>query len=137
MKDMSTETDKLIHRELTYKLIGISMEVHRILGYGLAEIVYKDAMEYELKQKKIPYEREVKYEVEYKGIILPHYYFADFVINNEVILEVKAQAGIHEEAVPQVINYLAISKLPVGLLVNFGEGSLKYKRLAFTRKKAA
>jgi GxxExxY protein len=135
MKDETT--DKLIHRDLTYKLIGISMEVHRILGYGFAENVYKDAIEDELNRNNIPYEREVKYEVEYKGKILPHYYYADFVINNEVIIEVKAQVGVHEECIPQVINYLAISKIPVGLIVNFGEGSLKYKRLAFTRKKAA
>lgn len=137
MENTTIEKEPFVHGDLTYKLIGIGMEIHRILGYGLAEVVYKDAFEYELKQQHIPYEREVKYEVVYKGIVLPHYYFADFVINNEVILEAKAQAGIHEQAVPQVINYLAISKLPVGLLLNFGEGSLRYKRLAFTRKKAA
>jgi GxxExxY protein len=113
------------------------MEVHRILGYGLAEIVYKDALEHEFRLNNIPYDREKKYEVEYKGIILPHSYNADFVINNEVILEVKAQVGIHEECVPQVVNYLAISKIPIGLILNFGEGSLRHKRLAFTRKKAA
>lgn len=134
---MSFDKEQYEHQGLTYKLIGIGMEVHRILGYGLKEVVYKDAIEYELKQKKIPYEREVKYVVEYKGIILPHHYFADFVVNNEVILEAKAQVGIHEECVPQVINYLAISKLGVGLILNFGEGSLRYKRVAFSRRKAA
>jgi GxxExxY protein len=57
--------------------------------------------------------------------------------NNEIILEVKAQVGIHEECVPQVVNYLAITKIPIGLILNFGEGSLRHKRLAFTRKKSA
>ena len=134
---MNFDRDNYEHQELTYKLIGISMEVHRILGYGLAEIVYKDALEYELQQHNIPYEREVKYEVIYKGVVLPHHYYADFVVNNEVIIEAKAQEGIHEECMPQVINYLAISKLRVGLIVNFGEGSLRYKRVAFSRRKAA
>jgi GxxExxY protein len=64
----------------SYQIIGICMEVHRILGKGLLEIVYKDAIEYEFNNKKIPYEREKKYAVEYKGIILPHYFFADFVV---------------------------------------------------------
>ena len=89
------------------------MEVHRILGKGLLEIVYKDAIEYEVKKKKIPYEREKKYEVEYKGIILPHYFFADFVLYDKIILEVKAQKGIVNEHYAWLINYLAISKCPL------------------------
>lgn len=105
------------------------MEVHRILGSGLLEIVYKDAIEYELKSRKIKFEREKKYEVEYKEIILPHHFYADFVINNKIILEIKAQTGVANEHYAQVINYLAISKCKVGLIVNFGEKSLVYKRV--------
>ena len=81
----------------SYQIIGICMEVHRILGKGLLEIVYKDAIEYEFKTKEIPYEREKKYEVEYKGIFLPHYFFADFVVFDKIILEIKAQKGIVDE----------------------------------------
>lgn len=117
----------------TYKLIGIAMEVHRHLGYGFSEVVYKDALTEEFNRNKISFEREKKYEIEYRGIILPHYYFADFVIENKIILEIKAQAGIHEEAVPQVLNYLAASKLGIGLILNFGEGSLRYKRVALSK----
>ena len=105
------------------------MEVHRILGRGLLEIVYKDAIEYEFNRKEIPYEREKKYEVEYKGLILPHYFFADFVVFDKIILEIKAQKGIVEEHYRWVINYLAISKCPLGLIVNFGENSLVTKRV--------
>jgi GxxExxY protein len=119
----------------TYQLIGVAMEVHRYLGYGFNEVVYKDALEEEFNRRNISYEREKKYMVEYKGVILPHYYIADFVIDSKIILEVKAQVGVHEDAVSQVINYLAASKLKVGLIVNFGEGSLKYKRVAFSRDK--
>ena len=113
----------------SYQLIGICMEVHRIFGKGLLEIVYKDAIEYEFKKREIKYEREKKYEVEYKGVILPHYFFADFVVFDKVILEVKAQDGIVDEHYKWVINYLGISKCPLGLIVNFGENSLVTKRV--------
>jgi GxxExxY protein len=113
----------------SYQVIGVCMEVHRILGKGLLEIVYKDAIEYEFKRKGIQYEREKKYEVEYKGVVLPHYFFADFVVFDKVILEVKAQKGIVDEHYNWTINYLAISKCPLGLIVNFGENSLVTKRV--------
>jgi GxxExxY protein len=113
----------------SYQIIGICMEVHRILGKGLLEIVYKDAIEYELRNKEIPYEREKKYDVEYKGIILPHHFYADFVLFDQIILEVKAQKGIVEDHVSWVLNYLAISKCPLALIINFGEDSLITKRL--------
>ena len=113
----------------SYQIIGICMEVHRILGKGLLEIVYKDAIEYELTNKKIPYEREKKYTVEYKGIILPHYFMADFVIFNKIILEVKSQKKIMDEHYSWVINYLKLSKCSLGLIINFGENSLVAKRV--------
>ena len=112
-----------------YEMIGICMEVHRILGKGLLEIVYKDAIEHELNLRKIHYEREKKYEVNYKGHILPHCFFADFVVYGKILLEVKAQKGIIDEHYRWVINYLALSKCPLGLIINFGEESLKYKML--------
>ena len=121
--------DKYPLQEESFEIIGLCMEVHKILGKGLSEVVYKDAIEFELKSKNIPFERERKYEIEYKGAILPHYYFADFVINDKIILEVKAQEGVLEDHYQQVINYLAVSKLKLGLLINFGENSLKFKRV--------
>ncbi|MFA6923568.1 MAG: GxxExxY protein [Bacteroidales bacterium] len=116
-------------QEESYQIIGICMEVHRTLGKGLLEIVYKDAIEYEFRKKNIFYERERKYEVEYKGIILPHYFFADFVVYDKIILEIKAQNGIVDEHYSWVINYLAISKCSLGLIVNFGKNSLVTKRI--------
>jgi len=105
------------------------MEVHNNLGPGLLEIVYKDALEYEFSRSGINYEREKMYEINYKGIILPHKFYADFVINNNVILEVKGTNGISIEFVSQAINYLKVSKNRLALIVNFGESSLKYKRI--------
>jgi GxxExxY protein len=112
-----------------YQIIGICMEIHRILGRGLLEVVYKDAIEFEFNHKKIPYKREKKFDVEYKGHILPHFYFADFVVFDEIILEVKAQKGIADEHYKWVLNYLAISKCPIGLIINFGNDSLITKRV--------
>ncbi|MEI7802517.1 MAG: GxxExxY protein [Bacteroidota bacterium] len=113
----------------TYDIIGIAMEVHKILGRGFLEIVYKDALEYEFQQRKILYAREREYKVQYKDIILRHTYNADFVVFDKIILEVKAQNGIEEDHFRQSINYLAVSKCKVGLVLNFGEPSLVYKRV--------
>ncbi|MFO7656630.1 MAG: GxxExxY protein [Bacteroidales bacterium] len=126
---MKYSEDKYPLQKETYEIIGIGMEIHRVLGKGLLEIVYKDAIEHEFNLRKIPYYREKKYEVEYKGIILPHYFFADFVVFDKIILEVKAQKGIVEEHMSWVLNYLAISKCQLGLIVNFGENSLITKRV--------
>jgi GxxExxY protein len=70
------------------------MEVHRELGMGFKEILYKDAIELELKEKKIPYKREREFRIEYKGKVLPHKFYADFVINDSIILEVKSTSFI-------------------------------------------
>lgn len=121
----------------TYELIGICMDVHRTLGKGFLEVVYKDAIEQELTWKNIQFEREKKYQINYKNVVLEHYYVADFVVNDNVILEVKAQEGVIEDHYAQVINYLAVSKCPVGVLVNFGENSLRYKRIVLTQNKSA
>lgn len=116
-------------QEETYLLNGIAMEIHRILGRGFLEIVYKDALELELRKREILYLREKEYTVEYKGTILPHRFYADFVVLNDIIVEVKAQKGIADEHFSQVLNYLAVSKCKIGLIYNFGEPSLVIKRV--------
>jgi GxxExxY protein len=121
--------DDLYLKEEAYKIIGICMEVHTILGKGHSEIIYGDALEYEFKKNKIPYNREMKFNITYKEIILPHHYFSDFVIFDEIILEIKAIQQLSSSEIKQTLNYLAASKNKLGLLVNFGEDSLKYKRI--------
>ena len=121
--------ENIILKEESYKIIGICMEVHRQLGRGFLEIVYKDALEYEFKKKNIKYEREKMYEIQYKNIILPHKFYADFVVFDQVILEIKCGSGIVDEFFAQTINYLAVSECELGLIVNFGKDSLEYKRV--------
>ncbi len=121
--------DDLYLKEETYKIIGICMEVHTILGKGHSEIIYGDALEYEFKKNEIPYNREMKFNITYKEIILPHHYFSDFVVFDKIILEIKAIQQLSSSEIKQTLNYLAASKNKLGLLVNFGEDSLKYKRI--------
>jgi GxxExxY protein len=121
--------DDLYLKEEVYKIIGICMEVHTILGKGHSEIIYGDALEYEFKKNGIPYNREMKFNITYKEIILPHHYFSDFVVFDEIILEIKAIQQLSSSEIKQTLNYLAASKNKLGLLVNFGEDSLKYKRI--------
>jgi GxxExxY protein len=126
---MNFPEDKYPLQEESYQIIGICMEIHNILGNGMLEIVYKDAIEYEFTKNNIPYEREKKYEVNYKGTILPHFFYADFVVFDNIILEIKAQRGIIDEHYKMVLNYLSISKCKLGLIINFGDNSLITKRL--------
>jgi GxxExxY protein len=119
----------LIYKEENYLIIGICMEIHRILGGGLSEVIYKDALEYEFRQHDIPFQREKEYTVEYKDIILPHKFNADFVVFDNIILEVKAVSEIADKHISQTLNYIKLTKGCLGIVVNFGNSSLQYKRL--------
>ncbi|MEZ4958104.1 MAG: GxxExxY protein [Saprospiraceae bacterium] len=119
----------MLYKEECFKIIGMCMEVHKILGPGLLEIVYKDALEIELKQNEIPFWREKQFQINYKGKILPRKYIADFVAFNDIILEIKADTNPLDNHLRQTLNYLALAKSPLGLIINFGEGSLQYKRV--------
>jgi len=116
----------------TYAIIGICMEIHKLLGHGFLEIVYKDAIEYEAGKKQIIYCREKEYLIQYKDVILPHKFYADFVLFENIILEVKAvEAGVSDAFISQMLNYLKASRCKIGLIVNFGRDKLEYKRLIF------
>ncbi len=117
------------YKDESYLNIGLCMDVHNGLAKGFSEAVYGDALEIELKSNGVPYEREVKYTIEYKGKFLRHYYLADFVNEDKIILELKAIEKLKSSHIKQTLNYLAASKLGLGLLVNFGEDSLIYKRI--------
>lgn len=104
--------------EETYKIIGACMEVRSELGFGFSEIVYKDALQLEFSKLGIPFEREKKYQVSYKEELLPHYFFADFVVFDSIILELKAVSG-----------------LKVGLVINFRKSKLQYKRIILSNQR--
>jgi len=120
---------ELIYKEEVFQLVGFCMEIHRELGRGHGEIIYKDAFVVELSRAGISFSREKNYEVAYKGVVLPHFYYADFIIGDKILFEAKAVEKLTDGHVKQVLNYLAASKLRLGLLVNFGSDSLEWKRV--------
>ena len=113
-------------------IIKTRIEIHKIPGAGFLEIVYKDAYEYEYRKQDILYEREKEYAIHYKNAVLPHKFYADFVVFGKVIVEIKAkEGGIAEEDYAQAINYLKCSGCKVGLILNFGKMKLEIKRVVF------
>jgi GxxExxY protein len=120
---------ELYKQEEYYKVIGLCMEVHRILGGGLLEAVYKEALEIEFINHNIPFEREKEFIIKYKGKTLKKRFYADFVVYNEIILEVKATKLIIDENITQTLNYMNITKSNLGILANFSNKSLQHKRV--------
>ena len=122
---------EIILKDESYKIIGACMEVHRELGMGFKEIVYKDALEIEFQSLEINYEREKPYKILYKGKTLPRKYYTDFLVFGSIILEVKATPVIINPFVYQTINYLKASGIKLGIIANFGEKSLTSRRVVF------
>ena len=116
----------------TNLIIQNALEIHKVLGAGFLEIVYKDAFEYEYRKKLFLYQREKEYQIVYKDTILPHRFFADFVVFGKIIAEIKAkEGGIAEEDVAQALNYLKCSGCKVGLILNFGKMKLEIRRVVY------
>ena len=117
----------------TYAIIGAAMEVHRHLGCGFLEPVYQEALAIELGNRDIPFIREVKLSLAYKGLPLETNYCADFICFNRVVVELKALARMSGTEEAQVINYLKATGNEVGLLINFGARSLEHRRFVLTK----
>ena len=117
----------LIYPELSKKILGIAMQLHREMGCGFKEKVYQDAFEVLLKENGIPYEREKHIDLVFHGVKLEHDFFYDFLIDDKIGVELKAVSEIYGEFEAQIINYLHVSNHKLGLLLNFGTTSLDYK----------
>jgi GxxExxY protein len=115
----------------TYKIIGSAMAVHRELGPGLRENSYQRALSNALSEAGLAFEEQKLYEIyddpEQERLI--GYYIPDFVVERIVVVEIKALRGLDNSHLAQIIGYLAVSCCPVGLLINFGERSLRYRRV--------
>jgi GxxExxY protein len=119
---------ELIYEELSYAVRGAAMEVHRLLGPGFLECVYRRALAQEFAARGISYEREFPLNITYKEIPIGKYR-ADFVIDGKIVLEVKATSTLVSRHESQAIHYLAGTGLRLALLMNFGAESLQIKRL--------
>ena len=120
---------KQILEDETYAIIGAAMEVHKQLGCGFTEKVYQDALEKEFILKGIPYMREARMKVSYKGELLASDYIPDFICYNLIVVELKAVEELDGMHRAQAINYARVSDLDLALLFNFGSLSLEYERL--------
>ena len=114
--------------EISRKVIGCAMSVHRALGCGFLESVYEHALAVELKRNDIYFQNQVKLLVHYRDEVVGKY-FADLIIENELLLELKATKSLDSTCESQLLNYLNASNIQVGLLINFGSTSLQFKRM--------
>lgn len=121
---------EILFREEVYAIVGKCIDIWKTLGYGFSEVVHKDAMEIEFAEDEIPFFREFKLPVLYKGILLKHNFQADFLVFDNIIVEVKAgKDGINNDVIAQTLNYLKASNCRIGLIINFGRCKMEYKRL--------
>ena len=95
---------ELLYKEEIFQLVGLCMEIHGELGKGHDEVIYKDALVVELMRAGIPFSREKNYEITYKGVILPHYYYADFIVWDKILFEAKAFEKLTDSHLKQVLN---------------------------------
>ena len=121
---------KLLHREITEKIIGAVFEVHRELGYGFLERVYQRALQVELLRAGVSAEIEKRIQVKYKGVVVGEY-DADLIVDGRVAVELKVTPQYDKRDEAQLLNELKATGIKVGLLINFGRAKVEYKRLIF------
>lgn len=123
MKDVG-----IIYKNEAFQIIGAAMEVHKTLGMGFLESVYQESMEIELTKRNIPFVSQKKIQIKYKDSLLNQYFVADLLCYDKIIIELKAVSAILPEHEAQIINYLKATGTKLGILLNFGEESLYFKR---------
>lgn len=127
--------NELKHSEITSKIIGAAFEVHTFLGNGFQEVIYQRALAYEMSQVNLTFTREIEQDIYYKTLTEPiGRRRADFVVEDKVLVELKAVKELEDTHLVQVLNYLRAYRLEVGLLINFGSKSMVFKRLVLNPK---
>ena len=126
----------LLHKEITEQIIGASFDVHSFLGNGFQEVIYQRALSYEMSQRNLEFAREIEQDIFYKELEKPiGTRRADFVVEEKVLVEIKAIKELEDVHMAQALNYLKAYRLEVGLLINFGSKSLTFKRLVLSSSK--
>jgi len=121
--------DNLLYKDEVYSIVGVAIEVHKEMGPGFLEAVYEECMAIESQAKKIPFETQVELSVNYKGRPLNKKYIADYIAYGKIIVEFKCIPKLTNIEETQILNYLKVTGLKVGLLINFGsKGKLEWKR---------
>ena len=114
--------------EITYKINGCAMRVHRILGNGFQEVIYQRCLEIEMERAGLKFVREAEQTIYYEGIEVGTRR-ADFIVEDKIIVELKALINLEDVHLAQAKNYLVAYNLPMGLLINFGAVSLQFKKV--------
>jgi GxxExxY protein len=125
---------ELLYKDEVYAIVGAAMEVHRVLGCGFLEGIYQQALEIELTTRKIPYIPQKELPIYYKNVLLSKIYVADFVLDERIIVEIKALNRLTPQEDAQILNYLKATGFELGLLINFGGESLEWKRIIDSKK---
>lgn len=120
--------NRLTIDEITYKVNGCAMKVHNTLGNGFQEVIYQRCLAIELERAKLTFARELEQTIFYDGIEVGTRR-ADFIIENQVVVELKAVINLEDVHLAQAKNYVVAYGLPVGLLINFGARSLQFKKV--------
>jgi GxxExxY protein len=118
----------LVYKQEAYKIVGAAFEVHNELGAGFLEAVYQEALAIEFGLRHIPFVEQKKLQLEYKNKILRKRYVPDFFCYDKIVVEIKAISQLMENDTAQILNSLKASHQKLGLLINFGEQTLKWKR---------
>lgn len=119
---------ELLHKDISFQIIAAVYEVHNVLGFGFLETVYQKALEKELRSRGLKAEAQKEIRVKYKDEDIGSYY-ADLIVNDEIILELKAVENLTKAHESQLLNYLKGTGLRLGFLINFGKGKAIYKRM--------
>ena len=120
--------DKVIHKELSYRVMKAVFEVHNTLGQGFVESVYEEALAYELELRGIPFERQKVVTVRYKERVVGTHRL-DLVVDGKVLLELKAVSALTDVFKQQMLSYLKATRLKLGILINFGTPRVEYTRI--------
>ena len=119
---------EILYKDLSYQIVGAAMEVHRILGPGFLETVYEIALAHELSLRGLPHERQRHLPITYKGVSAGDY-IADLIVDNQIIIELKARSRIEQIHRAQAHHYLAATGLRLAIILNFGTNSLEHQRV--------
>ncbi len=123
------DTNKeILHKDLSYKIIGLAMQVHRELGFGFLEKVYENSMMVLFRRENITAKQQAPVSVSFEGEIVGDYY-ADILIEDKIILELKAIEKITDAHKAQALNYLKSTGLKLAIIINFGKQRLEYERI--------
>ena len=125
---------EILFKELSFKIVGAAMEVHSILGPGFLEAVYQSALEKELTLRGISFGHQIELPVLYKGDLIG-IYKADLVVDGKIIVEIKGISKLNASHQAQALLYLAATGLQLAILINFGAGSLEYRRVIKSENK--